>query len=214
MKPTVKMKVCWFLSSKKNTFLLLMMFLTGTVSLGHAAGPGVLALLPDDAVSTHTVHGLTYTATAGTLPLFDDQGARLASVFYTAYVRQDAPTVRPLTFVFNGGPGAASAYVHLGLVGTRLLQFCAGGRDGADAVLRDNPQSWLDFTDLVIIDPIGTGWSRTVNPNDTAQFWGVRENANEVGYADCVEMEPGDIFRIATPGAGGHGAAPPLALSV
>ena len=95
-----------------------------------------------------------------------------------------AAAARPLTFVFNGGPGAASAYLHLGLVGPRLLQFGADGRDGAGAMLRDNPQSWLDFTDLVLIDPIGTGWSRTAKPEDAARnFWGVREDADVLAKA-------------------------------
>ncbi|MGO4716596.1 S10 family peptidase [Bradyrhizobium sp. 2TAF24] len=146
----------------------------------RAGAPGVLALLPADAVTHHTLplgdRPLAYTATAGTVPLYGQNGERTAAVFYTAYVAKDAPANRPITFVFNGGPGAASAYLHLGLVGPKILDFGPSGRDGAHAALIDNPQSWLAFTDLVIIDPVGTGWSRTVKADD-AGFFGVQADA-------------------------------------
>jgi carboxypeptidase C (cathepsin A) len=106
-------------------------------------GSGLLALLPADSVTTHTLQtasgALSYTATAGTLNLFGGNGERSAAIFYTAYVAKDAAAGRPLTFVFNGGPGAASAYLHLGLVGPRILDFGPSGRDGANARLVDNP---------------------------------------------------------------------------
>ena len=77
---------------------------------------------------------LAYTATAGTLAFYDQSGDQSAAVFYTAYVAKDAGANRPLTFVFNGGPGAASAFLHLGLVGPRILDL---GPDGRDAATRD-----------------------------------------------------------------------------
>src|SRR5664279_4925718 len=120
----------------------------------HETGKGVLRLLPADAVTEHSIdtgHGkLAYTATAGTLAFYDQSGDRSAAVFYTAYVAKDAGTNRPLTFVFNGGPGAASAFLHLGLVGPRILDLGPDGRDAATAQLRDNPDTWLNFTDLVL----------------------------------------------------------------
>ena len=78
----------------------------------------VLRLLPADAVSQHTVDipagKLAYTATAGTLSLFDQTGERAAAIFYTAYVANGAETAnRPITFVFNGGPGAALSLIHI-----------------------------------------------------------------------------------------------------
>ena len=134
-------------------------------------GPGVLRLLPPDAVSDKEItigtRKIAYTATAGTLSLFDQSGEKSAAVFYTAYVAKGADAARrPLTFVFNGGPGAASVYLHLGVAGPRIVDFGPDGRDGAAAKLVDNPDSWLAFTDLVMIDPIGTGWSRTAKPDD------------------------------------------------
>ena len=86
--------------------------------------PGVLALLPADSVTEHNIDlpsgKLAYTATAGTFALFDQNGERSAQIFYTAFVAKSAnAAARPVTFAFNGGPGAASAFLNLGLVGPR-----------------------------------------------------------------------------------------------
>jgi carboxypeptidase C (cathepsin A) len=154
---------------------------------GSGGGGGVLSLLPPDAVSDHvlSVGGKTipYTATAGTLDLFGQDGQRNAAIFYTAYVAKNRDANRPVTFVFNGGPGAASAFLNLGLVGPHILDFGPDGRDGANAKLVDNPQSWLEFTDLVLIDPIGTGWSRTVKPDDQNDFYAVDSDAQSLAKA-------------------------------
>ncbi len=148
---------------------------------------GVLKLLPADSVTEHeiTLDGrkLAYTATAGTLDMFGQDGAQTAAIFYTAYVKKDGETNRPLTFAFNGGPGAASAFLHLGLVGPRIVDFGPKGDDGAGARLVDNPNSWLDFTDLVLIDPVGTGWSRTVKPDDASKYYNVNADAESVAKA-------------------------------
>jgi carboxypeptidase C (cathepsin A) len=145
---------------------------------------GVLRLLPGDALSEHAIAlptgKLEYKATAGTLALIDQTGERKAEVFYTAYVAGGADPQRPVTFVFNGGPGAASAFLHLGLVGPRLVDFGPQGRDGAAARLRDNPETWLAFTDLVLIDPVGTGWSRAPKPDDANGFYSVRRDAESI----------------------------------
>ncbi len=153
----------------------------------EAAGKGVLRLLPADAVTEHSIDTpsgkLAYEATAGTLAFYDQSGEQTASVFYTAYVAKDAGANRPLTFAFNGGPGAASAFLNLGLVGPRVLDLGLDGRDAAQAQLHDNPDTWLRFTDLVLIDPIGTGWSRTVKPDDAKHFWNVRSDADAMAKA-------------------------------
>jgi carboxypeptidase C (cathepsin A) len=79
--------------------------------------------------------------------------------------------------VFNGGPGAAATFLNLGLAGPRILDFGPDGRDGAAARLIDNPDSWLAFTDLVMIDPVGTGWSRAAKSDGGGAFWGVQRDA-------------------------------------
>ncbi len=153
---------------------------------------GVLRLLPADAVTEHSIDTargkIAYTATAGTLPFFDQSGDQSAAVFYTAYVARDfsstrATPNRPVTFVFNGGPGAASAFLHLGLVGPRVLDLGPQSHDAARAELRNNPDTWLAFTDLVLIDPIGTGWSRTTKPDDAKGFWNVASDAGAMAKA-------------------------------
>ena len=157
----------------------------------HEAGKGVLRLLPADAITEHAIDTprgkLAYTATAGTLAFYDQSGEQSAAVFYTAYVVKDSANKgaanRPLTFVFNGGPGAASAFLHLGLVGPRILDLGPDGRDAATASLRDNPDTWLSFSDLVLIDPIGTGWSRAVKPDDAKNFWSIRSDADSMAKA-------------------------------
>ena len=153
----------------------------------HETGKGILRLLPADAVSEHSIDTprgkLVYTATAGTLAFYDQSGDQSASVFYTAYAAKNATPNRPLTFVFNGGPGAASAFLHLGLVGPRILDFGPDGHDAARASLRDNPDTWLAFTDLVLIDPIGTGWSRAIKSDDAKHFWSVRSDADAMAKA-------------------------------
>ena len=148
---------------------------------------GVLRLLPVDAVTEHSIETsrgkLIYTATAGTLAFHDQSGEQSAAVFYTAYVAKSGAANRPLTFVFNGGPGAASAFLHLGLVGPRILDFGPNPHDATHATLRDNPDTWLAFTDLVLIDPIGTGWSRAAKGEDGKHFWGVRSDADAMAKA-------------------------------
>ncbi len=152
------------------------------------SGSGLLDLLPGDAVTDHVLRrpssDLPYTATAGTLELRGQDGKVSAKIFYTAYTAKDAPAERPVTFAFNGGPGAASAYLHLGLVGPRILDFGSEqgstAPDGTRPALSDNPDSWLDFTDLVLIDPAGTGWSRVAGKDAEAAYHGVRADAESL----------------------------------
>ena len=107
---------------------------------------------------------IAYNVTVGSIPLTDAKGKKIGEVVFTAYtVPGRAAASRPVTFGFNGGPGAASAFLNLGAIGPKRLQFGAQGDAPSDsAVPRDNPNSWLDFTDLVFIDPIGTGFSRSL----------------------------------------------------
>jgi len=104
---------------------------------------------------------------------------------------------RPVTFVFNGGPGAASAFLHLGLVGPRLAQFGPDGRDAAKVRLIDNPDTWLAFTDLVLIDPVGTGWSRAAKSDGSEAFWGVRADAESM--AKVVALYVAKNARVSSP---------------
>ncbi|GGE82496.1 S10 family peptidase [Sphingomonas prati] len=123
--------------------------------------------LPADKTVTETARiggrMITYRATVGTLAVRDDKGKEIGQVVYTAYTVPGRDPARPVTFAFNGGPGAASVYLNLGAVGPKRVQFGAQGDAPSDSpIARDNPNSWLDLTDLVFIDPIGTGFSRSL----------------------------------------------------
>ncbi|HET9391282.1 MAG TPA: hypothetical protein VFO44_16670 [Steroidobacteraceae bacterium] len=112
-------------------------------------------------------HTLKYDATVGSLPVLDEKGKTIASVMFTAYTVPGAN--RAVTFAFNGGPGASSVYLNLGAIGPKRVQFGADGDSPSDpATLIDDAGSWLDFTDLVFIDPVGTGFSYSqVSPEET-----------------------------------------------
>jgi carboxypeptidase C (cathepsin A) len=104
---------------------------------------------------------LRYTVTVGALPVFDPTGKKSGEVVVTSYV-VDTPD-RPVTFALNGGPGAASVFLNFGAIGPKHLEFGEQGDSPSDpSKLTDNPGTWLDFTDLVFIDPIGTGFSRSL----------------------------------------------------
>ena len=105
---------------------------------------------------------LNYKVTVGALPVHDDEGNKVAEVVYTAYTVNDEHK-RPVTFAFNGGPGASSVYLNLGAIGPKHIAFGDEGDSPSDTpLLKDNPGTWLDFTDLVFIDPVGTGFSRSL----------------------------------------------------
>src|SRR5579859_7957069 len=174
----------------------------GGQARSNQSGPGVLSLLPADSVTQHSIATpsgkLDYTATAGTFSLFDQSGERSAAVFYTAYVAKTAASAdRPVTFVFNGGPGAASAFLNLGLVGPRIAEFGQGGHDGSSVRLVDNPDTWLAFTDLVLIDPVGTGWSRPAKPDGGSAFWGVHRDAESM--AKVIALYVAKNGRVSSP---------------
>lgn len=104
---------------------------------------------------------LRYTVTVGTIPVYNDEGKKTAEVVTTAYTMDGAG--RPVTFAMNGGPGAASVYLNFGAIGPKHIAFGDQGDSPSDpATLKDNPGTWLDFTDLVFIDPVGTGFSRSL----------------------------------------------------
>ncbi len=117
---------------------------------------------------TVTVNGKTihYTATVGTVALKAKDGKTTGEVMYTAYTvdpPKGQPSNRPVTFAFNGGPGASSVYLNLGAIGPKHVPFANQGDSLSDpAILTDNPGTWLDFTDMVFLDPIGTGFSRSL----------------------------------------------------
>jgi len=163
---------------------------TKSADSGKAEAKPAGPLLPPNAITHHTVTvggtPLPYTAEAGTIPLPGADGKTAADVFYVAYTREPKTAKRPITFVFNGGPGAAAAYLHLGGIGPRAVEVNAKGElQGPPPGLTDNPSTWLDMTDLVFVDPVGTGYSRG-EAKDEEKFWGIEQDTDAL--ADFVRL--------------------------
>ncbi len=127
---------------------------------------------------------LKYESTAGTMKLETDDGKHKADVFYVAYTlngNEEKRVQRPITFAFNGGPGSSSVWLHLGSLGPRAVVMDDDGNPlSAPHQLRDNVHTWLKWTDLVFIDPVGTGYSRTAADGKREEFHGVIEDAESV----------------------------------
>ena len=154
---------------------------------------GIEDMLPADnvSISEHIMQSedfkLKYQAKAGTLTIkLSDDGPE-CSIFFISYESLDKKErSTPLTFVFNGGPGASSAYLHLGTLGPKRVLFQEDkGLLAPPVKIVDNMQTWLGFTDLVFVDPIGTGYSRCVQPQENkteiraeVKAWGVKEDLN------------------------------------
>ena len=139
-------------------------------------------------VTHHEIHvggkTLRYTATAGMMPLRNvDTGDVEAHIFFIAYTLDgQTPEKRPLTFSFNGGPGSASVWLHLGAIGPKRVKMQPDGMMPAPPYqLVDNEYTWLDQTDLVFIDPVGTGYSRAVKRDQTKKFLGLKGDIESVG---------------------------------
>ena len=128
--------------------------------------------LPPDSTTTQTLalpgRTLNFSATAGSIRLFDDKGEPQADIAYTSYQLDGADRAsRPVTFLFNGGPGASSAWLQFGDAGPWRVSITGEGAvSSATPDLLPNAETWLDFTDLVFIDPVGTGYSRFVASGD------------------------------------------------
>ncbi|HZD44757.1 MAG TPA: peptidase S10 [Acidobacteriaceae bacterium] len=159
----------------------------------------------------HTLHvngqTLNYTATAGMMPLKNDRGETEANIFFMAYTL-DQPegkrdSKRPLMFAFNGGPGSASVWLHLGAIGPRTvhMQQPDGTMPAPPYQVEDNENTWLTQTDLVFIDPVGTGYSRVTKPELLKSYLGLRGDTAAVGkfirlYLDRYERWNSPLFLV------------------
>src|SRR5437763_7351207 len=144
---------------------------------------------PARAETRHTItlagRPLDYRAIAETIGLTDTKGEPTASIYTVSYLAEaPAGQRRPVAFVFNGGPGAASVFLHLGALGPRILDSPpTGAVPNPPYNLVDNPSTWLAFTDLVFVDPVGTGFSRGKGKeeNPDKPFWNVQGDVNSLG---------------------------------
>ena len=144
-------------------------------------------LPPSPGVTEHEISlgkkKLNYFATAGMMPYRNAEGVHEANFFYTAYTVGSAKgdPNRPLTFCFNGGPGSSSVWLHLGGLGPkRVVLDEEGWMPQPPFHLVDNEFTWLEKSDLVFIDPVGTGYSKAVKPELTEKFHGVEGDIESV----------------------------------
>jgi len=152
---------------------------TSSERTGDKPDPDVAAAsaTEDAQPSRHSVQidgrTISYTATPGTLVIRDDDGKPTASVFYTAYTVDGAKN-RPVTFLFNGGPGSSTMWLHMGSIGpVRVDTPNVGPSATAPYRIVANPHSLIDRSDLVFIDAVGTGYSRPLGDMKGPEFWGV-----------------------------------------
>jgi carboxypeptidase C (cathepsin A) len=125
-----------------------------------------------------------YTATAGWLIMKNDEGKPIARFGYTAYTRDGVGDLsrRPVMFAFNGGPGSSSIWLHMGILGPRRVVVSDPAFSPPPPSQRvDNEFSVLDVTDLVMIDPVGTGFSKPLGEAKGEDFWGVDQDIKSVG---------------------------------
>ncbi|WP_134498343.1 S10 family peptidase [Microvirga pakistanensis] len=160
--------------------------------------------LPPESVTRHTLQlpgrTLEFTATAGHLTLADPQGAPQAEIGFVAYTKDGSDVAaRPVTFAVNGGPGASSAYLHLLAIGPWLLPLDGTTISPSTSTsLVPNAETWLDFTDLVFIDPPGTGYSRVVGGDQVRErFYSVQGDID--GLAAFVMRWLKEKNRLASP---------------
>ena len=203
-----------------------LLFVTSTLLAQHADAPKAPAEKPatehgnqDKAVAPeaapiqthHTLHvngqTLNYTATAGMMPLKNDKGETEANIFFMAYTLDPSngkrDSKRPLMFAFNGGPGSASVWLHLGAIGPRTvhMQQPDGAMPAPPYQVEDNDNTWLAQTDLVFIDPVGTGYSRVTKPELLKQYLGLKGDTAAVGkfirlYLDHYERWNSPLFLV------------------
>lgn len=144
-------------------------------------------VLPPTSTTHHTLQvngqSIRYTATTGYIELKTEEGKAKANIFYIAYTK-DATTSekRPITFSFNGGPGSSSVWLHMGALGPKRVLFTDNGDPLPPPYkMVDNDFSWIEFTDLVFIDPVSTGFSRPANEEKKELFHGTKEDAQSIG---------------------------------
>lgn len=161
--------------------------------------------LPADVTTHHVVdlpgRTLKFAATAGSVTLTDAAGLPQAQISFISYMLDDAdPQKRPISFAFNGGPGSASLILHLGLLGPwRMAMQGEAVRPSAPPVPEGNADTWLDFTDLVFIDPIGTGYSRLLvnSEENRKKYWSVGGDVTSI--AEMIRRTVTTAHRLVSP---------------
>ncbi|WP_144391621.1 S10 family peptidase [Pleionea sediminis] len=173
--------------SVKVFCLLMFVFSSLVLSAVEKANDELPDHFPEEvtSVTEHSVRvgdeRIDYKAIAGTSFVFNEQHEKIGNIFYTAYVKENAKKSRPITFAYNGGPGSASVWLHMGALGPkRVVMDDEGFMPKPPYQAVDNAYSILDLTDIVFIDPVGTGYSRAAGKGTNEDFHGTWEDIKTV----------------------------------
>ena len=171
------------------TFFTILLLLSGALNFALFAAeqdqkePAKEKASPREFVSQHKLtigkEIWNYKTVAGDIIVEDGEGVQKAAIFSISYLLENTRPDRPITFLFNGGPGSSAVWLHLGAFGPKRIGFSNDPLDfGAPPYpLADNPYTLLRYTDLVFVDPVGTGYSRALGKNKDKDFWGVDEDS-------------------------------------
>jgi carboxypeptidase C (cathepsin A) len=172
---------------------------TTTIEKDKPAEPAPAPPKEESSVTDHTVkigaQTISYKATAATILLKNEKEEPTALIYYTAYTRSDAKDMaqRPIAFVYNGGPGSASVWLHMGAFGPkRVVTANAEPTPPPPYKVADNAGSLLDKTDLVFIDPVGTGFSHAVGKAENKDFWGVDSDVKSLAEMITIYISRND----------------------
>ncbi len=169
-------------------------FLLASAAIPAAAAPAAEPVVaekpveippPNRSITRHSGNfggqKISYTAITGETYLKDKDGKPTAAIFSTSYIKDGADPRRPVTFLYNGGPGSGSVWLHMGAFGPKRVKIPDAKDDGAPPYpIVENPDSLLDVTDLVFIDPVGTGFSHPLGKSEGKDFWGVTKDAKSI----------------------------------
>lgn len=146
----------------------------------------ISTLFAEDKTTMHVIQlesgPLTYTATVGSIPVRDKEEKIKGEIGYISYIQEVGRSVRPLTFAFNGGPGSSSIWLHAAAFGPRRILSQEEGQKGVPPyILKDNLETLLDLTDLVFVDPMGTGFSRAQSSEEAKNFYDIDADIRSIG---------------------------------
>jgi carboxypeptidase C (cathepsin A) len=175
---------------KMPRIILLLLFIQLIQIPCFSQGDSAAKARAEKFITKHTVKidnkVINYTATVGTITLKNENDEPIASIGYTAYIKDGEadPSKRPLTFSYNGGPGSSSMWLHMGIMGPRRVVVNDPFPNGpAPYKTEDNNSSVLDVTDVVMLDPVGTGISRAAGKAKNSDFWSVDGDIRSVSQA-------------------------------
>ncbi|MBT8223042.1 MAG: peptidase S10, partial [Eudoraea sp.] len=173
----------------KSTILTLVILFSVVLSAQEKKQDSIALPEPKVFITNHQITSggkeIKYRAIASETYLKNKSDQPVASIWSVAYVQEGIrnQAIRPVTFVFNGGPGSASVWLHMGMFGPKLVKVNSDAKEDDGAAPYDlvmNTNGLLDLTDLVFIDPVGTGYSKVIGKGKVKDYWGLNEDANSI----------------------------------